>query len=387
MGYGFMESSVVSEVGSLAREFIAEVQEFKAHMQALAQRIDDLQQPESGDSLHRQVLAAFEQSQHACRLFELEHAGQHDLLRAAQKYFRQEIAPWFCRSWIANRAHSKPSGFAGDYEMLIKLYDEATPARGLGGYIDLCILDLPLAQAVRGRLAAARAFLLEEIASRNRPTRILDIASGPCREYLDWPQTDHPVEVFALDNDKEALNYVRRQVVSGLPVSCQLQPERYNALRTRSAAATVRNFGSFDIIYSVGLCDYLTDEQLIGLFAGWRQTLNEKGALYIAFKDTERYDKTPYQWHLDWFFYQRTESDVLRLYESAGFDVDSIQTSRDSTGIIINFLTRESSSRILRIDGATNGLPRKTEPQTVPQPALQEAVSAPDMSIDANLLL
>lgn len=382
-----MASSLVSEVGSLDREFIARVQVFKEQLQALDQCIDDLQQPELGDIFHQQVLAVFKQSQNFCRLFELQHAGEHALLRAAQQFFRQEIGPWFCKSWIANRAHGKPSGFAGDYEMLIKLYDEATPARGLGGYIDLCILDLPLARAVRGRLAAARAFLLAEIASRNRPTRILDIASGPCREYNDWPITQQPVEVVALDNDKQALNYVRQQVVSHLPASCGLYPERYNALRTRSSEATLRNFGSFDIIYSVGLCDYLTDEHLIGLFAGWRETLNEQGALYIAFKDTERYDKTPYQWHLDWFFYQRTESDVVSLYERAGFDLDSIQTSRDSTEIIINFLSRATSSRILRIDRATSGLPRKAEPQRVSQTTLQDAVSAVDMRVDTKLLL
>lgn len=381
-----MAASLVSRIATLDCEFIAYVQQFKEQLHALDQRINDLQQPVHGDRFHRQVRQVFKQSQHFCRRFELQSVGEEALLRAAQQFFRQEIGPWFRKSWIVNRAYSKPSGFAGDYEMLNRLYDQATPARGLGGYIDLCILDLPLARAVRGRLVAVKAFLLKEIASRKRPIRILDIASGPCREYSDWPNTQQPVEVVALDNDKEALNYVRQQVVSNLPPNCGLYPERYNALRTRSSSATLRNFGSFDIIYSVGLCDYLTDKQLIGLFASWRETLNEHGALYIAFKDTERYDKTPYQWHLDWFFHQRTESDVLSLYERAGFDIGSIQTSRDSTGIIINFLSRVTSSRILRTEGARSGLPHKAESPRVPHTTLQQSASVADTHVDTELL-
>ena len=357
-----MASAVISNPQNFGGGFQNFVRDFKEQLRDLDYRIDAEQPPQIGDAAHQQVLDAFESSQLACREFELEYGDNIDYLRSVQSQFRSEIAPWLCKSWIAERAHSKPSGFAGDFEMLIKLYDQATPARGLGGYIDLCILDLPLARAVRGRLATARAYLLDEIAARNTAVRILDIASGPCREYLDWPAPQHELEVVALDNDQVALDYVRQHVVPGLPARMQLRPERYNALRTRSAEATQRKFGAFDIIYSVGLCDYLTDAHLIGLFRGWRDTLQDQGALYIAFKDTEQYDKTPYQWHLDWFFYQRTESDVLALYEQAGFDLADMHTTRDETGIIINFLTRHVPSQIRRVDGPSASVPLGSSP-------------------------
>lgn len=363
-----MASSVVSESLSLDAEFRKSILEFKSRMQDLDRRVDAEQHPQVGDAYHSEVLDAFEASQRACREFERRIGDDVDYLRTVQRQFRNDIAPLFCKSWIAQRAHSKPSGFAGDFEMLVKLYDRATPARGLGGYIDLCILELPLARAVRARLAAARHLLLAEIAARTGLVRILDVASGPCREYLAWPAMQQEVEVVAMDNDKLALEYVQQTVVPGLPPGMRLLPERYNALRTRSAEATRRNFGSFDIIYSVGLCDYLTDAHLVSLFSGWRETLNDDGALYIAFKDTEQYDKTPYQWHLDWFFYQRTESDVLSLYEQAGFDLRGMKTTRDETHIIINFLTRQDGSQIRRVDSAEVHAP-------LGQPASQPATA------------
>ncbi len=342
-------SPIGSDAVSLA--FRKSLDEFKGALAALQEQIPADQPPRSGDDFHRQVLQAFEASQAACREFELEIGDDADLLLAAQTMFRQETDPWFAGSWIAHRARSKPSGFAGDYEMLIKLYNEATPATGLGGYLDLCIMDLPLARAVRARLAAARQFLLTEIASRSGDVRVLDIASGPCREYRDWPNLgEQQVEVVAIDNDPIALDFVANEVVPQLGPSTRLQPHRYNALRTRSAEATIKKFGRFDIIYSVGLCDYLTDAHLVGLLSGWRDTLEDDGVMYIAFKDTEQYDKTPYQWHLDWFFYQRTLEDVLSLYEQAGFDLRSMVTTRDATHIIINFITRRTAGEISRRD-------------------------------------
>lgn len=336
--------------------FIVALREIEAEVDAKAEPVRD-------DATHRRVATLFQQSQDDCREFEAANRHDPDLILAVQERFREVTDPWFSQSWIAQRARLKPSGFAGDYEMLIKLYEQRTPARGIGGYLDLCISDLPLACAVRARMVSCREFLLSELQAREGDdVRILDIASGPCREFLDWPPRSgqQTVEVVAMDNDPQALEYVERTVRPGLDERTTLNPVRYNALRTRSAKATIKNFGRFDIIYSVGLCDYLSDEHLIGMLSAWRETLTENGALLIAFKDTRQYDKTPYQWHLDWFFFQRTEEDVMRLYREAGFDTSRMTTSRDRTGIIINFLERRTASRILRADaaeGVTHPLP------------------------------
>jgi extracellular factor (EF) 3-hydroxypalmitic acid methyl ester biosynthesis protein len=195
----------------------------------------------------------------------------------------------------------------------------------------------------------------------------LDIASGPCREFLNWPP-ESSIDVVALDNDPIAIDYVQQSVAPQLPSGTNLQVHRYNALRTRNASATIKKFGSFDLIYSVGLFDYLSDRHLVDILSGLRDTLNPDGVLYIAFKDTRQYDKTPYQWHLDWFFFQRTHEDVLDLYRQAGFDVDAIETSRDETGIIINFISRPVRSRIERVDTAASPIrsPKPQVPETKP---------------------
>jgi hypothetical protein len=91
----------------------------------------------------------------------------------------------------------------------------------------------------------------------------------------------------------------------------------------------------------------------VGLLEGWRQTLADGGVLYVSFKDARLYDKTPYQWHLDWHFLQRTEEGCLRLFDRAGFKTGSLETMRDETGIIMSFVYRRLSSTTVRIDAPT----------------------------------
>lgn len=348
----FSQGSVASRLAHVERFFSTDVANFKRRLAELDAVIDANAKPQRGDSFHIQVLAAFNESQEACGRFQAEYGDDPAVIKEVQEAFRRETALWFNQSWIAHRARTKPNGFAGDYEMLIKLYEEATPALGLGGYLDLCILDLQLARAVRARLQAIRAFLISEIKCREGDVRVLDIACGPCREFVDWPQRldDGKVEILAMDNDPKALEYIETQVAPLLDGKTQLIATRYNALRTRSAEATNRKFGKFDIIYSVGLCDYLSDDHLIGILEGLRNSLREGGVLFIAFKDAERYDKTPYQWHLDWYFFQRQMNDCLRLYERAGFEIGTMETMRDDTGIIINFVSRPVRRTFVRTD-------------------------------------
>lgn len=357
--------SATSKLPDVLEFFSQEVAEFKRELAQLDSEIDENATPQPNDDFHKRTYAALEKSVIACRKFEKEHENNPDLIKEVQTKFRDETAQWLRKSWFANRAHTKPSGFSGDYDMLVKIYERETPTKGFGAYLDMCFMDIPLANAVRGRKEMVREFLEKDIAARKGDVRILDIACGPCREFLDFPSFEgKSIEVIAMDNDPVALEYIGATVAPQLPSGTTLKPTRYNALRARNPEATKKNFGTFDIIYSVGLADYLTDEHLIGIFSGLGETLNEGGALVIAFKDTERYDETPYQWHLDWFFYQRTVEDVLNVFEQAGFNTEKMELSRDSSGIIVNYVSRKAPGCIRRIDLAETTRSLRSRPKS-----------------------
>jgi extracellular factor (EF) 3-hydroxypalmitic acid methyl ester biosynthesis protein len=278
----------------------------------------------------------------ACRRVESLLGDDAGLVKDVQKRFQEETSPWFDRSWIGHRARAKPQGYPGDYDLLTAIYDEEIRSGGLGGYLDLYIVNMLLAKAIRARWQAARRFLIEEVARRRDDVFILNVACGCCREYVGGMELPDQcnVHVTCIDNDRQALEYVSANVVPVATGIEDIELARYNALRMRSAKSTIRKFGRCDVLYSIGLCDYIPDRHLIPLLEGWRDSLSQGGVLYVAFKDIRRYDITEYRWLLDWHFLKRTEDECRRLFEQAGFDMDGLGMSRDATGVMMNFIAR-----------------------------------------------
>lgn len=341
--------------------FEHDVAEFTRQLAELETKLGDAAVPRL-DETFQQLSDAIGRSRDACRVIEEKLRGEPLLLKEVQARFRDEIRPWFDASWFMQRARTKPRGYPGDYELLSAIYDAKPKHTGIGGCLDLYFLHTDLGRAVRARMQAVRQFLVEEIGRRTGDVSILNVACGPCREYVHADELnarpgEREVHVTCVDADRQALDFVQSNVASAAPTGLDMRCVYYNALRMSSARANVEKFGRCDIIYSVGLCDYIPDKYLVPMLRGLRETLNEDGVVYIAFKDTRCYDHTEYQWHVDWHFFQRTESDCRDLFERAGYDMDAMDTTRDETGVIVNFIWRNVTSDVVRLDAAEREVP------------------------------
>jgi SAM-dependent methyltransferase len=352
-----MVSEIEAFFGRDVSAFTRRLAKLDAEVDPLAKAQLDHRVDELSDAIGR--------SKQACRTIEAFIGDDGPLLKVVQTRFRESIAGWFDRSWFMQRAKTKPRGYPGDYELLTAIYDRKPKARGLGGYLDLYFLNTTLARAVRARLLAAKMFLVQELGRRRSDVSILNVACGPCRELADGLlyRPDRRVHLTCVDSDRQALEYVQGNITSvgvDLPdTNC----ECYNALRMSAARSNIRKFGRCDIIYSVGLFDYVPDKYLVPMLQGLRDSLNQDGVLYVAFKDAERYDKTEYQWHVDWHFFQRTEGDCRELMRQAGFDGDCLEMRRCETGVIMNFIGRVRRPSLIRVDtaGKRNGKRARSE--------------------------
>lgn len=331
--------------------FTREVADFTATMDRLARHIDPDASPKVDQHLH-DFSESLEDCLTGCRRVEEDLKFTPQTLRSVQARFREAIGPWFSRSAFMRHALAKPRGYAGDYEMLIAIYEGRPRSRGFGGYLDLYFLRTELGRAVPARLRGVKQFLLDETARRGGTVTALDIACGPAREFtgeFDLPEGCQ-LKVACLDHDDAALDYVRTHVAPHTPYNVELECVKHNALRMMSGASNRRHFGAPDIIYSVGLCDYIPDELMCRLLRGWRETAASGGVVYVAFKDCRFYDAVRYQWPVDWHFFQRTEADCLRLFDQAGYDLADMEIVRDETGSIMNFISRIPAAALLRVD-------------------------------------
>lgn len=333
------------------RRFQAEVLGFTSILKRLHEDLRDRPTPALDDAFH-QLLQAIRTMSRKCRLMQ-EQCEDPEELQAAQKDFQDQIGNWFDTSWFMSRAKRKPRGYPGDFELLSAIYDGQPRSTGLGGYLDLYFLRSDLGQAVVARMNAARDFLSDEIRSRDGDVTIFNVASGPCREFfvgLTIP-TGRRVTICCIDNDADALKFVEQKVAANGTVRLpDLKFEQYNALRMRSARATIKRFGSADVIYSIGLLDYVPDKHLVPTLQGLRETLKPGGVAYFAFKDERGYDPYEYQWFVDWFFFQRDQQQCERLLIEAGFAASDLSVIRDETGIIMNFVARVEPKRSRRFD-------------------------------------
>lgn len=322
--------------------FNHDVPQFTQTLISLSERIDPQAEPQF-DSYYEEFLTAVTQCLRACKQVEPLLAGEERELAEVRHRFQDAIRPWFEQSAFMRHALAKPRGYAGDYEMLIAIYEGQPRSRGLGGYLDLYFLQTELGRAVPARLRGVKQFLLEEARRRGGEISVLDIACGPAREFYEdfvLPEGCR-MTVTLVDHDDAALDYVRTHVAPRAPHNLTLEFVKHNALRMMSASSNRRVFGTPDIIYSVGLCDYIPDAIMIRLLKGWRETLAAGGVIYVAFKDCERYNSAPYQWLVDWHFFQRTEADCRRLFAEAGYDMGQMEMVRDDDlGTIMNFISR-----------------------------------------------
>ena len=263
--------------------------------------------------------------------------SEHANLNALKSDFRLAIAPWFSQSWFMNRALQKPRGYPGDYEILEAIYAEKPRSQGIGEALDLYFLQSALARAVRGRKDWIRDFLHHALSSRPGTPRVLDIACGPCREIREFVRGNGKSSfVFhGLDLDEEALAFAKSALEeSGFPPE-NVSFSRQNVLRLVPDSREVKAYGKFDLIYSIGLYDYLRDETLVQVLRGTAGMLADQGQYLIAFKDCDRYDCTEYQWAVDWYFYQRTEAQCRKLLEESQLQILSMD--RDPSGVVMLF--------------------------------------------------
>lgn len=260
-------------------------------------------------------------------------------IKDAQSQFQEIIAPWFDQSWFMQRGKAKPRGYPGDFELLTGIYGGEPKSRGFGGYLDLYFLRSDLGRAVPARMAATRDYLNRQIAMRSGDIRILNVASGPCQEYFSGLEMDNAkrVSVWCVDNDQAALDFVQAKAESFTQPLPQLRFHKYNVLRMMSRQRNLDLFGQFDIVYSIGLLDYIPDQHLVPILDGLGVMLKPNGSLFVAFKDALGYDRAEYQWFVDWFFFPRYERECSELWRRAGYAMENVHQTWDATRIILNY--------------------------------------------------
>jgi len=242
-------------------------------------------------------------------------------------YVFKEIFPYFMRSRFAERAYYKPKGYPGDYLMMEMIYKNQPRGDGKFGTIaDSWLLKSAPAQAVRGRRRLMGELL--HVQSRARigngdPVRIANLACGSCRELFDFLSTcdySEKIDALCVDIDPDALQYVNNYV----NVFHHRAGVRFlNENLVKWALGRARqDFPSQDIIYCVGLADYLQPPFLLRLIRRCFEQLRPGGVLILGNFGTDNPDRAFMENILSWHLVHRSGEQLAGIFSRTPFGAD-----------------------------------------------------------------
>lgn len=219
---------------------------------------------------------------------------------------------------FTNRAFTKPRGYAGDAVMMDYVYGHpdafgnATPVTLAGRSILTYTAGASqTARAVRWRRERA-AREIEDAVTRRGRARVLVFACGHLREAeLMHPDLLERAEIVAADLDATSLATVQAAYASKTSVQCQ-------RISVMDVVKRDHDFEpGFDLVYSLGLFDYLSAKVASRLVAEFWKLVGANGRLLIGNFHQNAFGPGYMEACMDWWLQYRGH-DEIRSWAPAG---------------------------------------------------------------------
>lgn len=276
----------------------------------------------------------------------------HDALRdhvAAEAHLEEQIGayvfretfPLFMQSPFVDRSFSKPRGYAGDSETIDMIYrNEPAGVGRLGPLIDAWGLAAAAPVAVRNRRGMMTRTIRERTRRAEGTTRITSLASGPARELFDlFAEDGVDAKAICIDIDPSALEAASAEAETRA-VADRFTFARENVIRLSRNRGTTE-VEPQDVVYSLGLMDYLPDDLVVGVLNWIHAHLKPGGLSVIGNFDVVNPDK-PYMDHvLEWKLIHRSPAQLEELYRRSWFADAEVEVRHEDAGVqLFAFATR-----------------------------------------------
>lgn len=270
--------------------------------------------------------------------------------KEVKRNFRNIVFKWISKNPFMKRGLEKPRGYPGDYMMMEMGYDQVILEGGVGLDSELDRLCYKKYRAIPLRKDKIREIIRECLeASNKQRLRILTLGGGPCREWLELERVaqrkwgEGRVFLSYLDQDDEATKFARSHIQKNKLIS---KTEYYNEslLSFTKSAKWKDHHKQYDLVYILGVGDYLGDSFLADIISQALNLITKGGRFVITQKDRTRFNLVFLDWFCDWNFVKRNENEFSRLLQEAVVKTDGrfkCKIIREQTGqIMFGIITR-----------------------------------------------
>ena len=242
-------------------------------------------------------------------------------------------------------ARFKPRGYAGDFEMLRRIWEQSCCDDPLGRAFDCYFLRQAAPQAVRSRMQqTAAALVSHRLGFSRREYHVTSVGSGPAidvAEALAMLPEDRrgSLRVTLLELDAAALDDARGRLEPLLP-SGALSCVRTNLFRLAKRADRDATLGSPSFLICSGLFDYLDDEPAVAMLQMFWRQLVRGGILLVGNFAPHNPTRAYMEWIGNWYLTYRTAEQMARLATRAGIPQDRFTIGCERLGVDLFLIAR-----------------------------------------------
>lgn len=267
-------------------------------------------------------------------------ASDPDVFRATKRFTELVVSPEFAAGPLWKRTWEKPLGYPGDYEVMNQIYQWRLIGETRFAKL-MHRLGLDCLECVASRMTLVQQAINRAVNQRadNKLVRITNLGCGTAQEVHNFVLADRPhppVHFTLIDQDTQPLSFIQNRTLpeiirSKRPIGIDCW--HLSFLDIVEGKAAFQNLPPQDLVYSVGLLDYLSEKRARGLVKSLYDKVAPGGTLMVAnLRDAPLSGFWPAEFICDWSMVYRGEAEMLALAE--GIDASGVDLRTDETGLV-----------------------------------------------------
>jgi chemotaxis methyl-accepting protein methylase len=249
--------------------------------------------------------------------------GDEAAIAATKRYTELVLTPELLTGASWNRAYTKPLGYPGDYQVMNYAYK--LMLEGATAYEKFCHrLGTSTGEFIATRMTMTKqaiASLSSKAAAKGQKSfKVASLGCGPAQEvanFLKSMSVPIYIDFTLIDQDHDALSFAYKNTypeVARLDGRANVKCLHATFLEFLATGKLFRKLEKQDLIYAVGLADYLGTKRATKLVKDLYANLSPGGTLMIGcMRTSEESLEWQVEYVVDWTLVHRDESEMRAL--------------------------------------------------------------------------
>ncbi|HHT9121785.1 MAG TPA: class I SAM-dependent methyltransferase [Candidatus Wunengus sp. YC63] len=242
------------------------------------------------------------------------------------KAIRMAFGKAFSTATMQGFAYTKPHGYAGDFEIIHRIYQEwLSPDPHLVKW-DYYFHAQAAPRAVRNRKQYFKD-LMKYLENNNEGSgiQVLNVGSGPCDDVCEYLNENNKSKIFfeCVDQDSRAIDFAQTMCRKYLH---QIHFHNQNIIKFSPDK-------QFDLIWSAGLFDYVNDKAFKALLKCLYSALRKGGELVVGNFSHNNPTRDYMEILGGWVLIYRSTEELRSLARSIGIENSRIKIYKETEGV------------------------------------------------------